>query len=139
MESSGEQHLHKELTERIIGLAMLILRNLGPGLNEECYENSLCIEFAEHGLNFSKQTRYPVHYKGHVVGRLIPDLIVGENVVVENKVVDQILDVHVAQVLTYLAVTGLEVGLILNYKHPSLQVRRVVKSRPACSLKKNLR
>jgi GxxExxY protein len=59
--------------------------------------------------------------------------------VVENKVVDQILDVQVAQVLTYLAVTGLEVGLILNYQHPSLQVRRVVKSRPACSLKKNLR
>lgn len=130
MSSSDDQHLHKELTERINGLAMLIHRAHGPGLNEDCYENSLCIELAEHQVDFSQQTKYPVFYKGHVVGRLIPDLIVDSKVIVENKVVDQIVDAHVAQVLTYLSVTGLRIGLILNYKHPSLQIRRVIRSTP---------
>ena len=126
-----EKHLHKELTEQIIGSAMLVHRTLGAGLNEECYENSLCLEFAEHKVDFSQQTIYPVLYKGRAVGRLIPDLIVDQKVIVENKVVAQINDAHVAQVLTYLAVTSLQVGLILNYKNTSLQVRRVVKTRTA--------
>ncbi len=127
MEFSGEQHLHKELTERIIGLAMLVHRTLGPGLNEDCYENSLCVEMAENRIDFSQQARHPVH-KNHVVGCLVPELIVEGTAIVENKVVDQIADAHVAQVLTYLAVTGLQVGLILNYKHPSLQIRRVART-----------
>lgn len=129
MDSSDHQNLHKELTEQIIGSAMAVHRALGPGLNEESYENSLCIEFAEHHVDFSQQDVHPIHYKGHVVGRLIPDLIVDQKVIVENKVVDQIAQAHIAQLLTYLSVTGLKIGLILNYKNPSLEVRRVIQTR----------
>ncbi|MEM9235648.1 MAG: GxxExxY protein [Verrucomicrobiota bacterium] len=128
MSDTQPEHLFKDLTERIIGSAMLVHRTLGPGLSEECYENALCLEFAESGIDFSQQTRFSVTYKGRPVGKLIPDLIVEDRVIVENKVVDQIVDAHVAQTLTYLTVTKPKVGLILNFKQPALKIRRVIQS-----------
>lgn len=116
---------HSELTERIIGAAMAVHRELGPGLDEKIYENSLCIEFAEQKIHFTQQEIFPVHYHGHYVGKLITDLIANGKVIVETKVVDQIIDVHIAQVLSYLSITGLKVGVILNFKPASLAIKRV--------------
>lgn len=127
MNAPGETPLYKDLTEEIIGSAMEVYREIGPGLNEDWYENGLCIEFALRKKHFSQQSIFPVSYKGHPVGKLIPDLIAEDKVIVENKVVEKIVEAHIAQLLSYLAITGLQVGLIFNYKHPSLQVRRVIR------------
>ncbi|MCH7225276.1 GxxExxY protein [Haloferula sp. A504] len=120
---------HVDLTEQLIGFAMRVHREHGPGLDEKSYENSMCIEMAENGIAFTQQQAFPVHYRGHVVSRLITDLIVDDRVVLENKVTSSIHETHIAQVLSYLAVTNLEVGLILNFGRPSLEMRRVINQR----------
>ncbi len=116
---------HSDLTERIIGSAMAVHRALGPGLDESIYENSLCIEFFENSIGFTQQQHFPVHYRERYVGRLITDLMVDSKVIVETKVVNQIIDVHIAQILSYLSITGLQVGIILNFKPASLGIKRV--------------
>jgi GxxExxY protein len=125
MKFDPTQYPHGELTNEIIGAAMAVHRELGPGLDEKIYENSLCIEFAERSLHFTQQEIFPVHYHQRYVGKLITDLIVDFKVIVETKVVDQIIDAHIAQVLSYLSITQLKVGLILNFKPDSLVVKRV--------------
>ena len=125
MKFDPTQYPHSELTDEIIGASMAIHRELGPGLDEKIYENSLCIELAERAIKFTQQQIFPVHYHQRYVGKLITDLIVDSKVVVETKVVDQIIDVHIAQVLSYLSITNLKVGLILNFKPASLGIKRV--------------
>ncbi|MEI6177261.1 MAG: GxxExxY protein [Verrucomicrobiota bacterium] len=114
-----------ELTERIIGAAMTVHRTLGPGLAESIYENALCLEFSAQSIHFSQQQRFPVSYRGHIVGTLITDLIADQKVIVEAKVAESILDIHIAQTLSYLSITKLQIGLILNFKHLSLGFKRV--------------
>jgi GxxExxY protein len=125
MKFDPTQYPHGELTEEIIGAAQAIHRELGPGLDEKIYENSLCIEFSEKSIPFTQQQIFPVHYHQRYVGKLITDLIADSKVIVETKVVDQIVDAHIAQVLSYLCITGLQVGLILNFKPASLVIKRV--------------
>ncbi|MGD9419632.1 MAG: GxxExxY protein [Verrucomicrobiota bacterium JB025] len=125
MDYTPTSHPHSKLTERIIGAAMAVHREIGPGLDEKIYENSLCLEFAAQALDFTQQEQFPVYYRGRIVGKLITDLIVEKAVVVETKVADQISDTHIAQTLSYLSITKLQVGLILNFKTASLGVKRV--------------
>lgn len=114
-----------DLTERIIGAAMAVHRALGPGLDEKIYENSLGIELIAQSLSFTQQQHFPVFYREQNVGRLITDLIVENKVVVETKVASFITDLHIAQTLGYLSISGLKVGLILNFKQASLTFKRV--------------
>lgn len=104
---------------------MLVHRTLGPGLDEKIYENALCLEFAAQSLNFTQQEQFPVFYREKIVGRLITDLIIENKVVIETKVSSGITDLHTAQVLGYLCITRLQVGLILNFKTASLAFKRV--------------
>ena len=117
-----------ELTERIIGLAIEVHKHLGPGLSEAGYERALCIELAAAGISFDRQIGIPVVYKGEVVAEHRPDLVVAGLVVVETKSVERLTRVHTAQMLTYLRVTGRELGLILNFNEAVLTagIRRVV-------------
>lgn len=116
---------HSELTEKIIGSGMAVHRALGPGLDENIYENSLCIESIENAINFTQQENFSVYYRDRYIGRLITDLIVDSKVIVETKVVNQIIDVHIAQILSCLSITDLQVGIILNFKPASLENKRV--------------
>ena len=125
MSSNPETHPHMELTEVIIGAAMAVHRELGPGLDEKIYENSLCIELAHLKKNFTQQEQFNIHYRGHFVGKLITDLIVENKVVVEAKVIESIGPAQVKQTLSYLAITGLKVGLVINFRTPSLTFKRV--------------
>lgn len=125
MKFDPTQYPHGELTDRIIGAAMSVHRELGPGLDEKIYENALCIELAEKHISYTQQEIFPVHYHQKYVGKLITDLIVDSKVIVETKVADQIVDAHIAQVLSYLSISGHKVGLILNFKPASLTVKRV--------------
>lgn len=121
---SENSHPHKDLTEKLIGAAMAVHRELGPGLDEKIYENAFCVELAFQSIFFTQQQTFPVHYREHYVGKLITDLIADSRVIVELKVVDAIHSVHVAQLLSYLAITKLQVGLIFNFKTASLTFQR---------------
>jgi GxxExxY protein len=125
MNQDRTSHPHVDLTKRIIGAAMAVHRGLGPGLDEKVYENALCVEFAAQNLSFTQQEQFPVFYREQPVGKLITDLIVESKVIIEAKVASTISDYHMAQTLSYLSITGLEIGLILNFRTASLTFKRV--------------
>src|SRR5437870_5826484 len=93
---------HEELTRDIIGAAMAVLNELKPGLDEKLYENALVIELTLRGHTVEQQRDFPVHYRGHFIGRLLPDLIVDGLIIVDPKVVTAFNDTHIAQMLGYL-------------------------------------
>ncbi len=105
----------KAMTERIIGCAIEVPRQLGPGLLEGTYEAALCIELSNAGLDHVRQPIFPVIYKGQPIGEYRLDLIVQNEVVVEIKSVERFDPIFEAQVLTYLRVTGKKVGLLMNF------------------------
>lgn len=105
----------KQLTERIIGCAIEVHRQLGPGLLEGTYEAALCIELNNADLNHVRQPIFPVVYKGQTIGEYRLDLIVDDAVIVEIKSVERFDPIFAAQVLTYLRVTGKKVGLLMNF------------------------
>ena len=120
------------LTSRVIGLAMEVHRALGPGLLESAYEECLCFELTSHGIPFGRQVPLPVIYKSvHLDCAYKMDLVVQGLLVVELKTVDRILPVHEAQLLTYLRLSGITTGLILNFHMPVLKdgIRRLVLGR----------
>jgi GxxExxY protein len=121
--------LHEEITQDIIGAAMAVLNELKPGLDEKLYENALVIELQARGHIVEQQREYPVHYRGHFIGKLVPDLIVDGKVIADPKVVTAFNETHVAQMLGYLNITGLQVALLLNFKEAKLQWKRVVNER----------
>ena len=118
---------HDPLTERIIGCAMAVHRALGPGLLEATYEEAVCIELGEERLRFARQVGVPITYRGRLIGEYRPDLIVEEVVIVEIKSVERLIGLHQAQLLAYMRVMGLRVGLLLNFNGETLKsgVRRL--------------
>jgi GxxExxY protein len=118
--------LHEEITQDIIGAAMAVLNELKPGLDEKLYENALVIELVARGHTVEQQHEYPVHYRNHYIGKLVPDLIVDGKVIADPKVVTAFNDAHIAQMIGYLNITGLEVALLLNFKNSKLEWKRVV-------------
>ena len=121
------------VSEAVVGAAIEVHRHLGPGLLESAYESCLCRELELRGLSFERQQSLPVSYKGQSVEcgyRL--DLVVEEVVLAEIKAVEALLPIHQAQLLTYLRLTGLKLGLLLNFNVPVLTqgIRRVVLGLP---------
>ncbi len=129
-DNADEEMIHKEVSEQIIGSAMAVLNELKPGLDEKLYENALVIELQERGLTVSQLERFPVSYKGRPIGTFIPDLIVEGKIIVDPKVVSAFSDDHVAQVIGYLAITRLELGLLINFKFARLDWKRIARSYP---------
>lgn len=119
--------LYEEITEDIIGAAMMVLNELKPGLNEKIYERALIIELQSRGRLVECQKQFEVFYRGEKVGLLQPDLIVDSVVVVETKVADAFHDSHIAQIPGYLAITNLGVGLLINFSQSRLKWKRVVR------------
>ena len=118
-----------EITEAVIGAAIEVHCALGPGLLESAYQLSMCRELTLRGIPFQSQVEIPIEYKGVRLdcGYRI-DLIVSDKVVVELKSVQEILPAHEAQLLTYLRVSGMRVGLLLNFNTAVLKngIRRRV-------------
>jgi GxxExxY protein len=106
---------HSELSGNIIAVAKAVHDHFRPGLDEVLYERAMCIEFADHRIFFEVQKSHDVHYKKKYIGELITDLIVDGKVIVDLKDVDNFTDTHIAQMLDYLSITGLEIGLIINF------------------------
>lgn len=122
--------IQEELTEQIIGSAIEVHRELGPGLLESAYEECLCHELRLRKLSFRRQIDLPIGYKGiHLDCGYRLDIIVENSVLVELKSIEQILPIHHAQLLTYLRLSGRKIGLLINFNVPVLKngiVRRVL-------------
>jgi len=116
----------KDEVHAVVGCAIEVLNTLGHGLLEKPYENALVVEFVSRGIEYQQQPRLDVIYKGEKVGIYIPDLIAFEQIVIDTKTVDRIGNHELGQMLNYLKITGLKVGLILNFKHRKLEWKRVV-------------
>jgi GxxExxY protein len=119
--------LHEKITESIIGAAMAVLNQLRPGLDEKLYERALVIELAKRGHKIESQRPFVVRYDGVEIGTLVPDLIVDDAVIADPKVAVDFNETHVAQMIGYLNITGLQVALLLNFKHSDLRWKRVVR------------
>src|SRR5881409_99880 len=104
---------HEEITKAIIGAAIAVLNELKPGLDEKLYENALVIELVARGHTVEQQREYPVHYRGHFIGKLVPDLIVDGKVIADPKVVSGFNETHIAQMVGYLNISELEVSLLI--------------------------
>ena len=108
----------------MIRCAIQVHRILGPGLREKPYENALVIELRRKGFNATPQKAYPTRYLDHVVGDCIPDVTVNDQVLI-----DTIGENEIAQMLNYLRISSLEVGLIINFKNARIETKRVVQTR----------
>jgi hypothetical protein len=118
--------LLKKETEAILGCAFDVLNEVGHGLHEKIYENSLTVAFLLQDIPFDQQRRFPVLFKERQVGEFIPDLLVFDSVVVDPKVIDQITEHERGQMLNYLRITKKRVGLILTFNYARLQWERLV-------------
>ncbi len=116
----------KDEVHRIVGCAFEVSNILGHGLLEKVYENALVVEFGLQRIPCEQQQRFKVQYKNVKVGEYIPDLICFDQVVVDTKTIEQLTDHELGQMINYLKITGLRVGLLLNFKHAKLEWKRVV-------------
>ena len=116
------------LASRVIGAAIEVHRLLGPGLLESIYEEALCVELMLAGIPFERQVRLKVGYKQHDIGEARVDLLVHRQLIVELKTVEAIAPVHLAQLLSYLKISRLGLGLLLNFNVANLAqgIRRVI-------------
>ena len=118
--------LLKEEVYQIVGCAMEVLNGIGHGLHEKIYENALVVEFKLRGIAFDQQRRFAVIYKEVQVGEFVPDLITHGAIVVDAKVIDRITDHERGQMLNYLRITKLRVGVLVNFKNAKLEWERII-------------
>ena len=119
-----------DISHRVIGAGIEVHRQIGPGLLEDVYVECLAAELADSGLAVEREVAVPIRYRGKEVAKpLRLDLLVENCLIVEAKSVDALLPVHAAQVLTYLRMTGLKLGLLLNFNVDVMRqgVKRIVK------------
>ena len=117
-----------ELAGLVIGAAIEVHRQLGPGLDELLYEAALAVEMTGRGISFERQAKVPVFYKGELIGDKRLDFIVDRRLILELKAVEQLSPVHQAQLRTYLRITNTEIGLLINFNVALLKegIKRII-------------
>jgi len=118
--------LYRELSDSIVGACMRVLNTFRPRLSEKAYENALVIELGNCGHSLDQQS-FDVTYQGVLVDTLIPDLLVDDKVIVDTKVIDEFNKTHIAQMMGYLAITGLRLAILANFKHADFRWKRVIR------------
>ncbi len=126
---SASQYQYADLTQKIIGSAMKVHRHLGAGFPELIYQRCLAIELTKAGLSLVCEQSRDIFYQGNHVGSRRLDMLIEEKVLVELKAVTEVEQLYYVQVVNYLRVFELEVGLLLNFGKSSLEFRRLVNSR----------
>jgi len=118
------------LAHLVIGAAIEVHRQLGPGLLERVYEEALCIEFDLRKIPFTRQSGVDISYKGRPVGQGKLDLLVGDRLIVELKAVEKLAPIHSAQMISYLRMTKRNLGLLINFNVPMVKdgIKRIVLS-----------
>jgi GxxExxY protein len=121
-----------ELARKVIGAAIEVHRVLGPGYIENVYEEALCIEIDDLKIPFERQVKIAVEYKGRKVGEGRLDLLVGKILPLELKAVESFAAIHQAQLISYLKMTRLQLGLLINFNVPVLKngIKRVIYTQP---------
>ena len=119
--------IHEKLSGEIIGAAMAVLNELGPGLDEKLYERALVVELRKQGHQVDQQKSFQVYYSGELIGSLVPDLIVDGLVIADPKVAEAFNETHTRQMIGYLAITKLKLALLLNFKQAKLEWKRIVR------------
>jgi GxxExxY protein len=119
--------VHKELSYAIIGAAMEVHRELGPGFLEAVYEKALAHELTQRGITYEEQKLLPVYYKEQLVGEYKADFAIEGKIIVELKSIPALNPVHEAQVLNYLAATKMQLAILINFGAASLQTKRIVR------------
>ena len=116
------------VAHEVIGAAIEVHRILGPGYLENVYQRALAIELASRGVRFRREVPLELLYRNEVVGEYRLDLVVAESLVVELKAVEQLLDIHRAQVITYMKVGAYQLGLLINFNVRLLKdgIRRII-------------
>jgi GxxExxY protein len=120
-----QDFLHKELTEKLIEASLEVMKELGSGFLESVYEKALLIILRQKGITVRSQVPLKVSFRGEVVGEFFADILADEKVIVELKAVKVLMPEHQAQLINYLKATGIDVGLLINFGTPKLEVRRV--------------
>ena len=105
----------EQLMHETIGCGIRVHRELGPGLFERIYSRALCLELTAAGITFEREKRYQVRYRGELLSEQFLDFVVGHQVVLEIKSVDQFAPIHHKQILNYMRVAGLRAGLLMNF------------------------
>ena len=105
----------EQLLHDTIGCCINVHRGLGPGLFEKVYSRALCLELKAAGIQFERERRYAVTYRGEVIGAQSLDVVVNQQIVLEIKSVDQFASIHHKQILNYMRVAGLRAGLLINF------------------------
>ena len=124
---SAKKWLYNELTDKIIGAAIEVHRQLGTGFLEYVYEEALCHELDLRKISFERQKELDIHYKELVIPRKYkPDLIVEDKIIVELKAISVLCGIEEAQLLNYLKATNMRVGLLLNFGRKTIDVRRKI-------------
>jgi GxxExxY protein len=126
---AGKDLRDRRITQEVIGAAIAVHTELGPGCLESVYEQALAVEFAIRGIAFVRQKPLPLFYKDHQIGEHRLDFLVEDKIVVELKAVELLQNVHFAIVRSYLKAAGLSDGLILNFSSAPLTVKRVRRER----------
>ena len=116
---------YSDITEKIIGCAMNVHRELGSGFQEYIYQRALEIELKKALIKFIREYEMPIYYQGEKIGLRIVDFFVDEKIMVELKALTDLTDTHLAQGLNYLEASGYEVGLLINFGAKSLQFKRL--------------
>jgi len=128
MSVDGSNLKHAEITEKIIGVFFAVYNELGHGFLESVYQNAMVIALAQAGLQVEREVPVPVFFRGQIVGDYRADLLVEGLVIVELKTVERLLPIHEAQMLTYLKLSGIRIGLLLNFNISVLKdgIRRML-------------
>ena len=127
--TEGTENTENNLTRRVIGAAIEVHRTLGPGLLESVYQECLTHELSSRGLSFRREVPLTLQYKGHTLRTILrADLLIESRVIVETKALESLAPVHSAQLLSYLRLSNIRIGLLINFNVETLVhgIRRVV-------------
>jgi GxxExxY protein len=118
--------IYKDLSYKIVGLAIQVRKELGFGFLEKVYENALMVLLEENGIKAEQQVPIKVNFHGRIIGDYIADILVENSIILELKAQDKIIDIHKAQTLNYLRATGLRLAILLNFGKDRLEHERLV-------------
>lgn len=126
MDTNEDKILYKDLSYKIVGLAMQVYNKLGYGFLEKVYENALMVLFRREGIQAKQQAPMTVYFEGQAVGDYYADILVENKIILELKSAEEIVDSHRSQVLNYLEATELQLAIILNFGKEMLEYERLV-------------
>ena len=129
MDEQDEKRPHGEITEAVIGCAFEVIRELGAGFLESVYEKALLLALRQKGLSAIAQHPVKVSFRGENVGEFYADMLVEQKVIIELKAVKTLAPEHQAQLINYLQASGIEVGLLINFGNPKLEIKRCFRNK----------